>query len=130
MTPQPLKDHLVPPPHTLLTTQQMTEIRTGLERTLRRLERSVRANGNGPASREIDQSTVGRLSRIEALQNQGFTQNLQERERTQFDEVLQALGRLDAGTYGRCTDCRAPIAHERLFVFPETRTCGECPNGH
>jgi DnaK suppressor protein len=108
----------------------MTEIRTGLERTLRRLERSVRANGNGPASREIDQSTVGRLSRIEALQNQGFTQNLQERERTQFDEVLQALGRLDAGTYGRCTDCRAPIAHERLFVFPETRTCGECPNGH
>ena len=117
-------------PQTKLTQAQIVEIRDALERTLRRLERSVRANGNGAASREIDQSSVGRLSRIEALQNQGLTQNLQERERTQFDEVMQALSRLDAGTYGFCTGCRAAIAHERLLVFPETRTCGECLNDH
>ncbi len=128
--PQHLKDHPVPPPQTLLTVQQISEIRIGLERSLRRLERSVRANGDAHATREIDQSTVGRLSRIEALQNLSLIQNLQERERTQFDEVLQALGRLDAGTYGLCTDCSGLIAHERLFVFPETRTCGDCPNGH
>jgi DnaK suppressor protein len=118
----------VPKPN--LTRQQILEIRESLERTMRRLERSVKASGNGSASREIDQSSVGRLSRIEALQNQGLTQNLQERERTQFDEVMQALSRLDAGTYGVCTTCRAAIAHERLLVFPETRTCGECLNGH
>jgi len=116
-------------PSSKLTGQQITEIREGLERTLRRLERSVKANGNG-APPEIDQSSVGRLSRIEALQNQGMTRSLQERERTQFDEVLQALSRLDAGTYGVCTDCRTSISPERLQVFPETRTCGECRNGH
>lgn len=97
---------------------------------MRRLERSMSANGDGRAPREIDQSSVGRLSRIEALQNQGFTQNLRDRERTQFDEVLQALGRLDAGTYGICAACRDPIALERLLVFPETRTCGDCPRDH
>jgi DnaK suppressor protein len=111
-----------------LTPAQIVEIRDGLERTLRRLERSLEANG-GARPREIDQSSVGRLSRIEALQNQGLTDSLKERERTQFDEVLQALGRLDDGTYGLCLTCRAPIEHDRLLVFPEARTCSGCRNG-
>jgi DnaK suppressor protein len=111
-----------------LTTEQIVDLRCGLERTLRRLERSMQSNG-ASQSREIDQSSVGRLSRIEALQNQGLTDSLKERERTQFDEVLQALGRLDDGTYGLCLTCRAPIEHDRLLVFPEARTCSGCRNG-
>jgi len=108
-----------------LTSQQIVELRVGLERTLRRLERSIETNGNG-RFREIDQSSVGRLSRIEALQNQGFTDSLKERERTQFEEVMQALGRLDDGTYGVCLTCRAPIEYDRLLVFPEARCCAAC----
>lgn len=110
-----------------LTEQQISDLRSDLERIRRRLERSMSASGDG-RPREIDQASVGRLSRIEALQNQGFTQSLRDRERTQFDEVLQALGRLDAGTYGVCSACGGAIGHERLLVFPETRTCGECPD--
>jgi DnaK suppressor protein len=115
--------------HTSLTSQQIIEIREGLERTLRRLERSVASNGNGH-SREIDQSSVGRLSRIEALQNQGMMDSLKERERTQLEEVLQALGRLDDGSFGLCSHCHTPIGYDRLVVFPETRTCAGCRNGH
>jgi DnaK suppressor protein len=110
-----------------LTAQQISELRSDLERIRRRLERSMSANGDPRATREIDQASVGRLSRIEALQNQGLTQNLRDRERTQFDEVMQALSRLDDGTYGLCSACGGTIGHERLLVFPETRTCGECP---
>jgi DnaK suppressor protein len=110
-----------------LTADQIGHIRDELERTLRKLER-VRVPE--ARAREIDQSAVGRLSRIEALQNQGLTQNLQERERSKFEEVLQALGRLDNGTFGLCSGCHAQIAYERLLVFPETRTCSGCRAGH
>jgi RNA polymerase-binding transcription factor DksA len=37
--------------------------------------------------------------------------------------VLDALARLDAGTYGRCASCDAPIPDERLEAVPATRFC-------
>lgn len=110
-----------------LTPDQIAQLRGELERTLTRLERNAKINGNGRPG-EIDQSAVGRLSRIEALQNQGLTQNLQDREQLQLALVAEALLRLDAGTYGLCTSCHAPIRYERLVVFPETRTCTGCGN--
>ena len=111
--------------HTALTPEQIGEIRDELQRTLTRLERSMKTNGNGHPT-EIDQGTVGRLSRIEAIQNQGFTRDLHERERLQLDQVSAALQRIESGSYGVCTSCRAPIRFERLVVFPETRTCNGC----
>ena len=110
-----------------LTPEQILEIRDELQRTLTRLERSIQTNGNGRPP-EIDQSTVGRLSRIEAIQNQGFTRSLHERERAKAEQVADALHRIDDGSYGRCTRCREPIHFERLMVFPETRTCKGCEN--
>ena len=116
-------------PQTILTPQQIDEIREELRRSLARLERSVRTNGNGRTP-DLDQSAVGRLSRIEALQNQGMTQNIKERERVQLEQVLKALERLDAGTFGYCTDCRNPIRFERLLVFPEALNCAACGGGN
>jgi DnaK suppressor protein len=110
-----------------LTPEQLGEIRCELQRTLDRLERNMKLNGNGRPP-ELDQSAVGRLSRIEALQNQGFTQNLQERERVQLAQVVDALQRLDDGCYGICTSCRGPVGFERLMVFPEARHCTDCGN--
>ena len=112
-----------------LTPQQLSEIREELRRSLARLERSMKTNGNG-RSPELDQSAVGRLSRIEALQNQGMTQTLKDRDRLQFEQVMDALGRIDAGTFGYCTDCRAPIRFERLLVFPEALNCAACGAGN
>lgn len=113
------------PAQPTLSPAQIEQLREELQRTLSRLERSMAAMGNGRA-KEIDQSAVGRLSRIEALQNAGLTKNLQDRERAQLEAVLDALRRLQAGTYGTCTVCQGPIRFERLLVFPETRTCSQC----
>jgi DnaK suppressor protein len=116
------------PLNAVLSVQQIDQIREELERTLRRFERSIKTSGEARV-REIDQSAVGRLSRIEALQNQGFTENLQERERSRCEEVLRAIARLDSGQFGVCGTCDAPISFERLMVFPETRTCSSCNSG-
>lgn len=115
-------------PQPALTTDQIGELRKELQRTLTRIERSLELNGGGRTT-ELDQSAVGRLSRIEALQNQGLTRNLHDRERHQLEQVVGALQRLSEGTYGFCTACRVPIRYERLLVFPEARTCSECSGG-
>ena len=109
-----------------LTPAQTAQLRDELQRTLNRLERSMASKEIG---REIDQSAVGRLSRIEALQNAGLTKNLADRERAQLEAVIEALRRLEKGSYGICTDCHATIQFERLLVFPETRTCAHCGSG-
>ena len=41
-------------------------------------------------------------------------------------ELDVALARLDAGTYGRCTDCSEPIPAERLEALPAAGTCVTC----
>jgi DnaK suppressor protein len=110
---------------TVFTPDQIFQLREELQRTLSRLERSIKTNGNGHP-REIDQSAVGRLSRIEAIQNQGMTQGLHERDRVQLGEILAALDRLEEGGYGICATCQHPIRFERLLVFPEARTCACC----
>lgn len=111
-----------------LSEEQIGLLRGELERNLNRLQRSLKVRS--VQSREIDQTAVGRLSRVEALQNRGFKQKLEERETTHFDEVVQALGRLDDGSYGLCTSCRDPIRFERLLIFPEARTCTGCGGTH
>lgn len=46
--------------------------------------------------------------------------------RKRVAEVDDALGRLDAGTYGICEGCGQPIAEERLAVRPFARHCITC----
>jgi DnaK suppressor protein len=109
-----------------LTPDQLGQIRDDLLRTLAKLERNFNKSAR-PA--DLDQTSVGRLSRIEALQNQGMTQGLQEREKVQLAQVTEALRRIDHGGYGCCVECGVPIQFERLLVFPETPTCATCGSG-
>lgn len=47
-----------------------------------------------------------------------------------LDEVEAALGRLDDGTYGRCSSCNSPITDERLAASPTAARCATCdPSG-
>jgi len=41
-------------------------------------------------------------------------------------EIDAAIGRLEAGSYGRCARCGKPIAPERLAVRPSASTCIKC----
>ncbi len=78
---------------------------------------------------KLDQTSVGRLSRIDALQNQQLTQGLQAREEAKYAQILEALASIERGTYGICTGCEQPIPFERLLIFPETLTCATCGGG-
>ena len=45
---------------------------------------------------------------------------------SEFDQVNQALARLDAGEYGLCMDCEEPIAEARLKALPYATLCIQC----
>lgn len=112
-----------------LAPEQRETIREELLRSLTRLERSMKATNGAARPRDLEQDTVGRLSRIEALQAQGLTQTLAEREKAQLAQIAAALRRLEEGTYGACNACGLPIPVERLMVFPETLACAACACG-
>lgn len=44
-----------------------------------------------------------------------------ERDSAELKEVREALARMDAGTYGLCLQCGAPIPVERLRASPYAR---------
>ena len=75
---------------------------------------------------QLDQQAVGRLSRMDSLQNQQMSRNLQEREQARYAALRAALARMDEGTYGICTGCGDEIEAGRLFVMPEAEHCPGC----
>jgi DnaK suppressor protein len=101
-----------PPAH--LTAEQEDQLRDQLLRSLKRLKIS------GQAARPVtlDQTSVGRLSRIDALQNQQMTQGLEARENARYAQITEALQRLERGTYGVCAGCEQPIPFELADGVP------------
>lgn len=75
---------------------------------------------------ELDQQSVGRLSRMDALQVQAMAQAVEERRQARLLRIDAALKRLDDGDYGYCTECDEDIPVARLKVDPTTTRCVDC----
>jgi DnaK suppressor protein len=112
-----------------LTEPERAELGAELQRQLERLERSMKVTELAARPVELDQTAVGRLSRMDSLQSQGMTKNLQDREQIRLALILQALGRFEEGTYGVCQECGVPVQFGRLLVYPEAPNCAGCGHG-
>jgi DnaK suppressor protein len=87
----------------------------------------VEQSGNEAAQTvELDQSAVGRLSRMDALQGQAMAKEAQQRRIIQQQRIGSALQRIESGTYGLCVLCEEDIHLKRLEVDPTTLLCIEC----
>ena len=109
-----------------LTDAQVEELRDVLVKALRKLRRSMELTDEAAKPVELDQMSVGRLSRMDSLQNQALSSNLQDRERARLAGILSALERIEEGSYGLCEECGDAIPYGRLLVFPEAVTCTGC----
>lgn len=105
---------------------QLAELRAELEAALARLARSMRISDEAAKPVELDQTAVGRLSRMDSLQSQSMAKSLRDRERVQLALIREALTRFDEGRYGLCTACGTEIPFGRLAIFPEAATCQAC----
>ena len=74
---------------------------------------------------ELDTS-IGRLSRMDAMQNQQMALELRRRQENQLLRIQNALKRMDQGRYGICGKCKKPISDERLETSPDVVMCVRC----
>ena len=89
----------------------------------------VEQSGNEAAQIvELDQSKVGRVSRMDALQGQAMAKESQQRRTLQLQRISAALQRIDRTTYGLCVRCEEEINPKRLELNPTVVLCIDCAN--
>lgn len=89
------------------------------------LELSAMSAGSRGAV-ELDQAAVGRVSRIDALQQQAMALNNERNRARELERIKGALLRLDEGEYGYCMVCGEEIPEQRLRFDPSLATCVDC----
>lgn len=99
--------------------QKLVELQSGLEARLKDDEES-----SGVV--ELDQSRVGRLSRMDAMQAQEMALEAARRNRRQLARVQRALQRIESGDYGHCLECGEDVDPRRLAIDPAATHCIDC----
>lgn len=75
---------------------------------------------------ELDQNSVGRLSRMDAMQQQAMAQATERQRARDLVRIEQAERRLRDGEYGYCEDCGDEIPAGRLEIDPMAERCVGC----
>lgn len=107
------------------TTWFLALIRTRLEA----LEAENQLGQDAQSVVQLDQQSVGRLARMDALQHQAMAKAQQARRDIQARRLHAALARIDEGEFGYCEDCGEDIAPKRLELDPTVTKCVTCASG-
>ena len=108
-----------------LTQQQLEELGRDLKEERARLEEALEISKDGAKPVDLDEP-IGRLSRMDAIQQQQMTKANRRAYEQKLLQVGAALEKLDGGDYGDCRSCEEPIGFRRLKARPETPFCIEC----
>lgn len=75
---------------------------------------------------ELDQTSVGRVSRMDAIQGQAMAIAANQRRQIELQKIEVALTRINQEEYGYCLQCDEEIAEARLKLDPATSLCIVC----
>jgi DnaK suppressor protein len=109
-----------------LTDTDIDGYKARLEARLEELRELADISKDDRAAVELDQTKVGRLSRMDALQVQAMAQAQGERRIAEISRTEAALKRIDEGDFGYCLSCDELIAPRRLEADPATPLCVGC----
>ena len=108
-----------------LSPEELEVLRDLLLRTLESLSESRAASSEEAKPVDLGLS-IGRLSRMDALQQQHMAAARKQRVELQIEQARAALRRMDSATYGACARCEEPIGFARLRVRPDAVFCMAC----
>jgi DnaK suppressor protein len=108
-----------------LTDEQHVELREDLLALRRRLEQVLAATKEHAQPVDLE-LPIGRVSRIDAIQQQSMAQASRRNTETRLQQVKVALTAFAEKEYGYCRDCGEPIGYRRLKAKPETPFCVNC----
>lgn len=109
-----------------LEQRQIDELRGILEARRRELETQLESGTEAARPVTLDQQSVGRVSRIDAIQQQQMAIASQQQSANVSKRIDLALQRIDDGEYGYCLQCGEPIAFARLQAQPFANLCLDC----
>ena len=109
-----------------LNTRQITSLTTSLELLKTELENQVKLALPGASTVIRDQSKIGRLSRMDALQQQHMADSTLQQAKQRLALVQKAINKISENDYGYCELCDEVIAFARLQARPEAQLCLSC----
>ena len=104
-------------------------LRARLATELAALDAEDALGAAGQKTVELDQTSVGRLSRMDALQGQAMAKATAVRRAQRRQRIVATFGRMDDGEFGYCAACGEEIAPARLDLDPTVPTCIGCATG-
>ncbi|OSM04186.1 TraR/DksA family transcriptional regulator [Magnetofaba australis] len=90
------------------------------------LQADAASSAETAAAVELDQSRVGRLSRMDALQVQAMAQQSARQRAQELRRIASALARVEEDEFGCCVTCGGFIETGRLELDPSLPTCVGC----
>ncbi len=109
-----------------MTDLNLDEMARQLRDELAELEELSEASLDARGTVALDQQSVGRLSRMDAMQGQAMAKAAEQRRRARISMIKAALQRIADGAYGECEECGERIPAGRLSVDPTVTTCVGC----
>lgn len=106
-----------------LSDAEIGAFKTQLEAQLKELEAVRSVSKDASSVVQLDQQSVGRLSRMDALQSQAMAQETERRRLVTLRKIKAALARISEGEFGYCVVCGEEIALARLKLDPAAATC-------
>ena len=92
----------------------------------RELETLSRDSSEGRGAVTLDQQSVGRLSRMDAMQMQQMALAADRQRNARIGRIRNALERMERGEFGYCLACGNDIPEARLEADPSVPLCVAC----
>lgn len=108
------------------TEADLRALRAQLAERLRDLRDTSETTADNRRPVELDQTSVGRVSRMDAMQVQAMAVATEQCRHDEARRIEAAIKRIDEGEYGYCTACGEEIAKKRLAADPAVATCIKC----
>ncbi|MDA0338957.1 MAG: TraR/DksA family transcriptional regulator [Proteobacteria bacterium] len=109
-----------------MTSPESDIIRERLNAELAELRMTSTSSAESRKAVSLDQQSVGRLSRMDAMQQQNMAMASEKRRQQRIQRIEGAINRLDDGDYGWCVTCGEDIEPRRLEADPTSPTCTGC----
>lgn len=106
--------------------QRVDKFRPRLEQMLNELLSLRESSMQDRAAVQLDQQSVGRLSRVDALQAQQVALAADRQRQEQISRIRRALSVMDRGEFGYCVKCGNEIPEGRLEADPSAPLCVGC----
>ena len=110
----------------MLNDKFVTSIKKQISNEISLLELNAKSREQASKTVELDQASTGRLTRMDAMQQQAMAKENQRRAILRTQQLYAALVRIEDEEYGYCLNCDEEIYTLRLEANPVTTLCITC----